>query len=37
LTDEPARLVNDAVSTLLQRKRKHGFERLQAIALIQRK
>jgi hypothetical protein len=29
--------VNDEVSTLLQRKMKHGFERRQAIALIHRK
>jgi hypothetical protein len=37
LTDEPARLVNDAVSTLLQREMEHGFERGQPIALIHRK
>jgi len=27
LADEPARLLNDAVSTLLQRKMEYGFER----------
>jgi hypothetical protein len=36
LADEPARLLNDAVSTLLQRKMEYGFERESQIALIHR-
>jgi hypothetical protein len=36
LADKPARLLNGAVSTLLQRKMEYGFERELQIALIHR-
>ena len=36
LADQPARLLNDGVSTLRQRRMEYGFERELLIALIYR-